>query len=126
MCTELFLAIIYFITIFTVNYFLYKLLSVYVINIVYLFKLKNIFSKFPKTDVKSLALLYFYSKNNFKNINVFGVLNQFSNSNDTLVIGKSYDYLANNVELNNGNNIALVYYLRLLENQYLPIKKIDV
>jgi len=66
MCTELFLAIIYFITIFTVNYFLYKLLSVYVINIVYLFKLKNIFSKFPKTDVKSLALLYFYSKNNFK------------------------------------------------------------
>jgi|TARA_B110000037_G_scaffold222154_1_gene295855 sigma54-dependent transcription regulator len=93
---------------------------------VYLFKLKNIFSKFPKTDVKSLALLYFYSKNNFKNINVFGVLNQFSNSNDTLVIGKSYDYLANNVELNNGNNIALVYYLRLLENQYLPIKKIDV
>jgi hypothetical protein len=126
MCTELFLAIIYFITIFIVNYFLYKLLSVYVINIVYLFKLKNIFSKFPKTDVKSLALLYFYSKNNFKNINVFGVLNQFSNSNDTLVIGKSYEYLANNVEVNNRNNITLIYYLRLLENQYLPIKKINM
>jgi hypothetical protein len=123
MCTELFLAIIYFITIFTVNYFLYKLLSVYVINIVYLFKLKNIFGKFSKNDVKSLALLYFYSKNNFKNINVFGVLNQFSNSNDILVIGKSYDYLANNVEINNSNNVALIYYLRLLENQYLPIKK---
>ena len=121
MCTELLLAIIYFSTIITVNYFLYNLLKNYVKNIFYLSKLKNIFIKFKKEDVKSLALFYFYSKNDFKNINLLGVLNKFSTSNDTIVIGKTYNYLATNIEKKSTSNNALIYYLRLLENQYLLI-----
>jgi hypothetical protein len=122
MCTELLLAIIYFSTIITVNYFLYNLLKNYVKNIFYLSKLKNIFIKFKKEDVKSLALFYFYSKNDFKNINLLGILNKFSTSNDTIVIGKTYNYLATNIEKKSTSNNALIYYLRLLENQYLLIE----
>jgi len=122
MCTELLLAIIYFSTIITVNYFLYNLLKNYVKNIFYLSKLKNIFIKFKKEDVKSLALFYFYSKNDFKNINLLGVLNKFSTSNDTIVIGKTYNYLATSIEKKSTSNNALIYYLRLLENQYLLIE----
>jgi hypothetical protein len=122
MCTELLLAIIYFSTIITVNYFLYNLLKSYVKNIFYLSKLKIIFTKFKKEDVKSLALFYFYSKNDFKNINLLGVLNKFSNSNDTIVIGKTYNYLATNIEKQSNSNNALIYYLRLLESQYLKAK----
>jgi hypothetical protein len=48
MCIELILAIIYFITIFFVNYFLYKLLKNYFSNIFYLLKLKIIFKTFLK------------------------------------------------------------------------------
>jgi hypothetical protein len=46
MCIELLLAIIYFITIFFVNYFLYKLLKNYLSNIFYLSKLKIVFKTF--------------------------------------------------------------------------------
>ena len=122
MCTELLLAIIYFSTIITVNYFLFNLLKNYVKNIFYLSKLKNIFTKFKKEDVKSLALFYFYSKNDFKNINLLGILNKFSSSNDTIVIGKTYNYLATNIERKSNSSNALIYYLRLLESQYLFIK----
>jgi hypothetical protein len=122
MCTELLLAIIYFSTIITVNYFLYNLLKNYVKNIFYLTKLKNIFTKFKKEDVKSLALFYFYSKNDFKNINLLGILNKFSSSNDTIVIGKTYNYLATNIEEKSNSSNALIYYLRLLESQYLFLK----
>jgi hypothetical protein len=122
MCTELLLAIIYFSTIITVNYFLYNLLKNYVKNIFYLLKLKNIFTKFKKEDVKSLALFYFYSKNDFKNINLLGILNKFSSSNDTIVIGKTYNYLATSIEKKSNSSTALIYYLRLLESQYLFMK----
>ena len=48
MCIELLLAIIYFITIFIVNYFLYKLNKNYIMNIFYLLKLQNLFKMFAK------------------------------------------------------------------------------
>jgi hypothetical protein len=122
MCTELFLAIVYFITIFVVNYFLYKLLKTYTTNIFYLSRLKTIFQNFDKKDVKSLAILYFYSKNNFRNTNLLTMLNKFSTSNDNIVIGKTYNYLANNLESKSQSQNSLIYYLRLMENQYLSKK----
>jgi hypothetical protein len=123
MCTELFLAIIYFLTIFIVNYFLYQLLKSYIKNIFYLLRLKSIFKNFDKNEVKGLAMLYFYSKNNFQNTNGLGILNKLSNSNDALVVGKTYNYLAKNLEKKSENKNGLIYYLKLMENQYLPIKK---
>jgi hypothetical protein len=119
MCTELILAAIYFATILTVNYFLYKLLSGYCKNILYLFQMSNIFEKFPKEEVRVLALLYFSSKNNFKNINSFSILNRFSDSDDILVIGKTYDYLIKSMQEKSNPNPAILYYLKLLESQFL-------
>ena len=48
MCTEFLLAIVYFVTIFFVNYFLFKLLKTYFKNIFYLLRLKTIFKSFKE------------------------------------------------------------------------------
>jgi len=55
MCTELILAIIYFIIIFIVNLFLYKLLKNYFDNIKYLLKIKNIFSNIENKNENLLV-----------------------------------------------------------------------
>ena len=62
----------------------------------------------------------FYSKNNFKKTNMIGVLNQFSSSDDNIVIGKTYNYLSRNLQKESQAQNTLVYYLKLMENQYLP------
>ena len=48
MCIELILAILYFLTILVVNYFLYRLIKNYFTNILYLFKLKKVFTVYQK------------------------------------------------------------------------------
>jgi hypothetical protein len=48
MCIELILAILYFLTILVVNYFLYRLIKNYFTNILYLFKLKRVFTVYQK------------------------------------------------------------------------------
>jgi hypothetical protein len=50
------------------------------------------------------------------------MLNKFSTSNDNIVIGKTYNYLANNLESKSQSQNSLIYYLRLMENQYLSKK----
>jgi len=122
MCTELILALLYFLTIFIVNFFLYKLLQNYMLNIRFLSKFKNIFLKFPKKDVKTISIFYFYSKNNLFNPNILNTFNQFSKSRDLLVIGKSYQYFLDTLESKKGKNKSFLSYLSLLINQYLPKK----
>lgn len=119
MCTELLLAVLYFITIFTVNYFLYKLVNTYLTNIFYLTRLKTIFKNFNKQEIKNISILYFYAKNNFQNISLFNILKQFSNTKDSLVIGKTYSYLAKNIASKKNRNFSLIYYFKLLEEQYI-------
>jgi hypothetical protein len=123
MCTELFLAILYFLTIFIVNFFLYKLVNVYLKNILSLVQFVNIFKKFDKKFIKPIAIFYFYSKNEFRNPALFQTLDKFSNSKDLLIIGKTYGYIAENLDRKNLPKTGLLYYLRLLENQYLPLKR---
>ena len=123
MCTEFFLAILYFITIFIVNYFLFRLLKEYFLNILYLLKLKNIFKKVSKNNIQNISLLYFFSKTNFQKTNFFSLLNKFSNSTDILVLGKNYQYLVTNIEKKNGNQLSLLYYFGLLKDQYMSVKK---
>ena len=113
MCTELLLAIIYFITIFVVNFFLFKLLKSYWNNIFYLLRLKNIYQLYPNDNMGIISNLYLYLK--YKNQKLLLNLNKFSKSKDIIVIGNIYKYLKNNTQNSNINN----FYFKLLEKQYL-------
>ena len=121
MCTEFFLAIIYFVTIFFVNYFLSKVLKTYLTNIFYLLRLKNISNTFKKTNNNLVFLLFPYFKKEKKNSTLLKNLHQCSNTKDLLVIGNTYKYLLNNFksEASIENNL---YYFELLTNHYLPRK----
>lgn len=123
MCTELILAIIYFLTICIVNYFLFKLLKTYFNNIFYLLKLKNICKFFKNHDLDLISFFYFENKNKTENKNIkrLNELNKFSNTNDSLIIGNIYKFLNLNLEKNSKISDFLAYYLKLLENQYLSI-----
>ena len=121
MCTEFLLAILYFMTIFVVNYFLAKLLKSYTTNIFYLLKLKNIFLSFKKSTNNLVFLLSSFFKKEKKNSNLLANLNKFSETNDVLVIGNTYKYLAINLEKESGFDNK-IYYIELLANQYLAPK----
>jgi len=121
MCTEFLLAILYFMTIFVVNYFLAKLLKSYTTNIFYLLKLKNIFLSFKKSTNNLVFLLSSFFKKEKKNSNLLANLNKFSETNDVLVIGNTYKYLAKNLEKESGFDNK-IYYFELLANQYLAPK----
>ena len=118
MCTEFFLAFVYFLTIVFVNYFLFKLLKSYLGNIFYLLKLRNIFVSFKKSTNNLVFLLSSFSKKEKKNSAVLTNLSRFSNSTDLLVIGNTYKYLGNVLQNENVND-ANLYYFELLANQYL-------
>ena len=122
MCTEFLLAILYFITIFFVNYFLSKLLKNYLVNIFYLLKVKNIFSSFKKSTNNLVFLLSSFFRKEKKNSNLLANLHKFSKTNDVLVIGNTYKYILTNLQ----KEISLdskIYYFELLANQYLSAKK---
>jgi hypothetical protein len=74
MCSEFILALVYFITIFVVNFFLYKLLRSY-LNIFYLVKIK-IFLSFIKS--KSTIFFLFIFKKEKQNSTYLLNLNKFS------------------------------------------------
>jgi len=98
MCTELFLALFYFLTLFIVNFFLLKLLISYKTNILFLLKLKN----------------------EFKNKSLLTRFSSFSKSKDMLILGSTYRYLSKNLSRKNNDFVSLSYYLKLLEVQFLP------
>ena len=119
MCTELFLAILYFSTIFAVNFFLFKLLKTYTRNIIYLLKVQNIFKqKLPK-DIRGFVLLHLYNKKNSKNVDLVDLLNKYSINEDVLTIGNTYSYLLKNSQEQGSRKQLNNFYLELLENQYL-------
>ena len=119
MCTELFLAILYFFTILVVNFFLFKLLKSYFVNILYLLKLKNILNSFEKEKVKMISLFYFLAKNEFKNQNLLFKVNQFSTIQDLLILGNTYKFFFMNLAKTNQNLVSIRYYFKLLEKKYL-------
>ena len=119
MCTELLLALIYFGTIFAVNYFLYKILTTYVKNILSLLKIKNIFNSFPGEEKTIFSLLSLYSKNPSKNRSMLLRLPSVVTSQDILVLGNIYRFLLSEKQKPEENNTSSTFYLQLLENQYL-------
>lgn len=128
MCTEFLLAIIYFSTILTVNYFLFKLLRNYFINILYLTKIKNIFQLYNPNTNKIISFFYSIEKNKlFNNKKLFNfkiLLEQenFSTKSDLLVIGNIYKKL---LQLTKNNSLKVKgneFFFNLLEKQYLSEK----
>lgn len=121
MCTEFLLAIIYFVTIFFVNYFLFKLLKTYSKNIFYLLRLRTIFKFFKKSNNNLVYLLSSFFKKEKKNSALLVNLHRFSKTKDILIIGNTYKYLSANLKYeNSGDN--KVYYFELLATHYLPSK----
>jgi hypothetical protein len=120
MCTELSLALLYFFTIFAVNFFLFKVLKNYFENIIYLTKIKNIFSSFTnKKDLELVSIIYSFLKKDTKTRNKVMKLNLLKDSEDPLIIGTIYLNLLKTKENNIFNGISENLYLQLLKNQYL-------
>ncbi len=119
MCTELFLAIIYFSTIFTVNFFLFKLLRTYTKRIMYLLKIQNIFKQKNIKSIETFALLYLYLQKDRKNKNLLSLLNIYGRESDVLTIGNIYSFLSKNFSNQSSKNEISNFYFELLENQYL-------
>jgi len=122
MCTEFLLAFLYFITIFIVNYFLFKLVKNYFTNIFSLVKLRNIFLNFKKSTNTLVFLLSSFEKKEKKNISLLRSLNSYSTTQDILIIGNTYKYLSQKFQ-QEGIPEANKYYFELLGNQYLSCKK---
>ena len=122
MCTEFFLALLYFITIFIVNYFLFKLVKNYFENIFSLVKLRNIFVTYKKATNNLVFLLSSLEKKEKKNISFLRSLNSYSTTQDILIIGNTYKYLSRKFP-QEGMTEANKYYFELLGNQYLSSKK---
>jgi hypothetical protein len=120
MCTELGLAILYFLSIFIVNFFLFKVLKNYFKNILYLQKIRTIFTTFSnKTDLKLVSLLYLFLKKETKNRNLLNQMNLIKNVEDYLIIGNIYSNLLENEETSFSRRKSENFYFELLENQYL-------
>ncbi len=121
MCSEVFLALIYFLVIFIINIFLYKLLTFYIKNIQKLQRLKNINKIYPNNELT--FALYKYSNSEIRNLAMLKTLeNKNSQDIDTLVIGNIYKYLRNIMQKNKNKNLTENYYFELLASQYLSIK----
>ena len=122
MCTEFLLAIIYFVTIFFVNYFLFKLLKTYFKNISYLLRLKTIFKSFKESNNNLVFFLSSLIKKEKRNSTALLTLHKFSNTQDILIIGNTYKYLSSNLkyEASDDNKI---YYFELMTDHYLATKK---
>ena len=112
MCTEFLLAIIYFVTIFFVNYFLLKLLKTYFKNIFYLLRLKTIFKLFKKSNNNLVFFLSSLLKKEKKNSTLLGTLHKFSNTQDVLIIGNTYKYLSNNLKYEIAVDNQIYYFFQ--------------
>ena len=120
MCTELSLALLYFFTIFAVNFFLFKVLKSYFENIIYLTKIKNVFSSFTnKKDLELVSIIYSFLKKDTKTRNKIMKLNVLKDYEDPLIIGNIYLNLLKTKENKIFNGVSENFYLQLLENQYL-------
>lgn len=121
LCTEFFLACLYFVIIFVINFFLYKLLNIYIKNIYELQKIKNILKIYPKNAF--FTKLYKYSNKDFRNSITISNLQSLKPENiDTLVIGNMYKYFSATTKTNEKVSLLNDYYFQLLSNQYLSFK----
>jgi len=118
MCTEFFLASLYFVIIFAINFFFFRLLRIYFKNIIELQKIKNILKIYPNNEF--FTKLYNYSNMEFRNSNTLLLLQKLDSENiDNLILGNIYRYLVLKSSKNQRNFYINDYYFQLLANQYL-------
>jgi len=121
MCSEFILALIYFTVIFTVNFFLSKLLKTYFNNILYLLKIKNIFNLYKPNEILTISFLYSLIKKNLVNLNSLKVLEKIIqkeetfNKKDILILSNIYKNLEIYFSEKEKNQN---YYFGLLREQY--------
>ena len=120
MCTEFFLACLYFLILSVINFFLFKLLNIYLRNIFKLQKIKNISQIYPNNEL--FRKLYRYSDKSYQNSKSLTNFTVGDTKNiDALIIGNTYKYLSDN-NSKNLNAASRDFYFQLLENQYLPVE----
>ena len=120
MCTEFFLACLYFLILLVINFFLFKLLNIYLKNIFQLQKIKNISKIYPNNNF--FRSLYRYSNKNYQNSKTLAKFNiEAKERMDPLIIGNIYRYLStNNLEISTTESRN--FYFQLLQTQYLPVE----
>ena len=120
MCTEFFLACLYFLILSVINFFLLKLLNIYLRNIFKLQKIKNISQIYPNNEL--FRKLYRYSDKSYQNSKSLTNFTVGDTKNiDALIIGNTYKYLGDN-NSKNLNATSRDFYFQLLENQYLSVE----
>jgi hypothetical protein len=122
MCTELFLAFLYFIAIVGANYFIFKLIQINYKNLLYLLKIEKVFKNFTEKERKRFFYFLIKLKKEVKNIESFDLIKEKFNTTDNLIIGYTYKYLAENItskDIKKQIFISNKLYFKLLENQYL-------
>jgi hypothetical protein len=119
MCTEFFLALIYFLTIIIVNYFLFRLLKNYLNNVFYLLKIQNILKTESKNNL--FKKLYKFNKKEFQTSNFLKTIDKNELSKDILLLGNIYKYFSDNIDEKKNNDNKNNYYFKLLTLQYLSI-----
>ena len=121
MCNELFLATIYFFTIFLVNSFLFRLIKNYFRRIRFLIKVKKILDFFTQETFNLAILNYLLFKRKMNNENLFFYFTKVSTHKDILLIGKLYSYFSGFFQMHLFQNQS--YFFKLLEKQYLSQKE---
>jgi len=120
MCTEFFLACLYFLILSVINFFLFKLLNIYLRNIFKLQKIKNISQIYPNNEL--FRKLYRYSDKSYQNSKSLTNFTVGDTKNiDALIIGNTYKYSGDN-NSKNLNAAPRDFYFQLLENQYLSVE----
>jgi len=121
MCKELFIAFLYFLTIFIVNFFLVILIKSYLTKIFYFTKLKNIARVIPFSNNNLIPFLYFYNKYKEKIEKLKQKFPKELDLRDSLIIGNIYGELIAKKSL---ENFSSIFYYKLQQAIYLPIKKL--
>jgi len=125
MCPEFFLVILYLVIILTINYFFFKLLKTYWLNILELNKFKNIFRLFKSSDLLLISNLFLFKKINSQNYSLLKYLNKMIESGDSkqtddiLSLGNIYKFLTKKFNFDSNRADSSLFYFRLLERQYL-------
>ena len=120
MCTEFLLEYLYFLILTVINFFLLKLLNIYLRNIFKLQKIKNISQIYPNNEL--FRKLYRYSDKSYQNSKSLTNFTVGDTKNiDALIIGNTYKYLSDN-NSKNLNAASRDFYFQLLENQYLSVE----
>ena len=129
MCTEFFLVIIYLVIILTINYFFFKLLKTYLINIIQLTKFKNIFKFFKALDLLIVSNLYMNLKLNSSNLSLLKRLNNLlaihfpNKTEDLLLLGNLFKFLNKKFSIDSNKLDSNNFYFQLLKKQYLEENK---